>query len=334
MTMIRRAKHMGRTFKQVDRSPDGTPDRRSGWRIVSTLVLSLLAGTAFASDPLYTFGPDGNGVGRVLSRIVPPAPGVALGDGTAAFNGGLAYVASEERFYAISNDASGHSALTSFTAAAPTAMATPRALGTGFYGGLAADGDSSTLYAVASDPVGASTLYRIDPATGVTAVAALGVGYYGGLAFDSADGDLYAIGADDFGVQRRVSRIDLDAAGGPSVTTLFDLGDSSLGFQGGLAFDASMKRFVVIGNDMFAHSSLYAFSTSGATSLLDLATPVGVGFVNAGLAFAPASVPAVPEPSSVLLLAAALPLLWLGVRRRANANPATRPSHHPEGSKP
>jgi len=351
--MIRKGKSMTRPSKQAivraprDENVDTLCDdcdtskwrmstndggRRAGWRIVSVFVLNLWAGTAIAADPLYAFGPDGNGVGRVLSQVAPSAPGVALGDGTAAFNGGLTYLASDERFYAIQNDASGNSALTSFTAAAPTTLATPRMLGMGFYGGLAADSDSSTLYAVASDPVGASTLYRIDPATGATALAALGFGYYGGLAFDSADGDLYAIGADDFGVQRRVSKIDLDAAGGPSVTSLFDLGDSSLGFQGGLAFDASMQRFVVIGNDMFSRSSLYAFSTIGATSLVDLATPVGVGFVNAGLAFAPAA--AVPEPSTTLLFAAALPLLWLFVRRGAHANRTALPVNHHEGSEP
>jgi len=303
--------------------------RGIGWRIVSVFVLNLLAGTAMAADSLYTFGPDDNGVGRVLSQIAPSAPGVALGDGTAAFNGGLTYLASDQRFYAIQNDASGNSALTSFTAAAPAMLATPLALGMGFYGGLAADSDTSTFYAVASNPVGASTLYRVDPTTGATALAALGNGYYGGLAFDSADGDLYAISADDFGVQRRVSKIDLDAASGPSVTTLFDLGDSSLGFQGGLAFDASMQRFVVIGNDMFSRSSLYAFSTTEAASLVDLATPVGVGFVNAGLAFAP--VAPVPEPSSAMLFAAALPLLWLFMRRGARVNRTARPSHHHEG---
>jgi len=300
---------------------------RTGWRIVGFWVLSLLVGTAHAADSLYAFGPDGDGVGRVFTQVVPSAPGVALGDGSVAFNGGLTYLASDQRFYAIQNDAYGNSALTSFTAAAPSALSTPLALGTGFYGGLAADSGSSTLYAVASDSFGASTLYRIDTSSGAVALTALGLGFYGGLVFDSADGDLYAVGADDFGVQRRVSRIDLGAAGGPAVSTLFDLGDGSLGFQGGLAFDALAQRFVVIGNDAFAQSALYAFTTLGAASLVDLATPVGVGFVNVGLAFAPA-VAAVPEPASIVLLAGAMPLLLLFSRRAraGRVEPSRQPS--------
>jgi hypothetical protein len=308
-------------------------DVRTGWRITVMLVLSVLTGAANAADPLFAFGPNGAGVGSVLTQIDVAAPGVALGDGSVAFNGGLTYLASDQRVYAIENDAFGNSALTSFNAAAPTALAVPLALGQGFYGGLAADSSTSTLYAVASDFLGASTLYRIDTASGATSLAALGFGYYGGLAFDSADGDLYAISADDLGVQRRVSKIDLNAAGGPAVTTLFDLGDGGESFQGGLAFDAATQRFVVIGNDSLAQSSLFAFTVAGASSLVDLAMPLGVGFVNAGLTYGPAITAAVPEPAGALLLGAALPLLWLFVRR-ARSSGGRAPSVNHEGSEP
>lgn len=304
----------------------------SSRRIVVMLAMTVLAGAASASS-LYSFGPDDSGVGRVFTQLAPAGPAVPLGDGTAAFNGGLTYRASNQRFYAIENDAAGNSALTSFTAVAPTALATPLALGMGFYGGLAADTGGSMLYAIASDFLGVSSLYRIDPSTGAAVLVMLGAGYYGGLAFDSIDGNLYAISGDDVGVQRRVSKIDLHAAGGPAVSTLFDLGDGSLAFQGGLAFDAVAARFVVIGNDSLDDSALYSFTDAGASSLVDLATPLGVGFVNVGLAFAPDAV-AVPEPASALLFAAALPLLWRFVRRGAHAHRFPLPANLHKGSEP
>lgn len=287
-------------------------------RIAALVVLATWGCAASAALTLYAFGPDADGVGRVFTPVLPTAPGVALGDGGVAFNGGLGFLASTGRFYAIENDALGNSALTSFSATAPSALAAPLALGAGFYGGLAVDSGKSTLYAIASDAFGVSSLYRIDLGVGATALGVLGSGYYGGLAFNSVDGELYAISGDDFGVQRRVSRIDPDAAGGPAVTALFDLGDGSLAFQGGLVFDALAAHFVVIGNDAFADSALYSFTGAGATSLVDLAAPVGVGFINVGLTFGPdvtiEPVPT-PEPAAALLLGIALPLLGLFGRR-------------------
>ena len=292
-------------------------------RLAATCLLSSLmfaATMAHAGDTLYSVGADASGVGRILTPLQPASTGTTLGDGSIAFNGGLAYMPSAGKLYAIENDTFGQSSLTSLDPAVSlTDLATPIALGSGFLGGLAADTANATLYAIASDPFGNSTLYSVG-ATGATALGAIGSGYYGGLAYDAADDSLYAIGSDDGYVQRRLSRIDL-AGGAPTVTTLFDLGDGSTAFNGGLTFDTASASFLTIGSDSFGNSALYSFQLTGAASLFDLGS-VGVGFMNAGLAFAPAGVSTpvtpVPEPGIGWLLALGIVPMWLVTRRRAS----------------
>jgi len=99
--------------------------------IACAAVLLGLGGLphAGAAAPLYAIGSDSNGVGRVFTPILPSGAATALGDGSTAFNGGLAYLPSDGRFYAIENDALGQSALTSFLAATPSLLSTPIALG-------------------------------------------------------------------------------------------------------------------------------------------------------------------------------------------------------------
>ncbi|WP_085315812.1 hypothetical protein [Derxia lacustris] len=257
---------------------------------------------------LYAIGSDANGVGRTLSAVDPLGAGTDLGDGSLAFNG-LAFLASTGRAYTVGNDSFGNSFLTSFLPTTPSVLAPTVALGSGFYGGLAASG--SQLYAIGSSSAGASSLYSVGSG-GASLLGGLGSGFYGGLTWNA--GALYAIGGDEFGVQRRFSRIDL-AGGTPTVTTLFDLGDGSLGFQGGLAFDTASNRFVTIANDGFGASSLYGFSLAGASSLSDLGKPLGSGFVNGGLAYLAAPV---PEAPFALLFALGLPVL-LVARSRRNA---------------
>jgi len=287
---------------------------RTGLVPAALLALGLACASADASaitsQALYAIGADADGVGRALTPIDPAGTATNLGDGSLAFSG-LAFLANTGRAYTVGNDSFGNSFLTSFLPSAPATLAPTIALGSGFNGGLAAK--NSQLYAIGSDSFGASSLYSVSTTTGASALGSLGSGFYGGLTYSSSTSAFYAIGGDDAGVQRRFSRIDL-SGGTPTVTTLFDLGDGSLGFQGGLAYDAAAGRFVTIANDTFGASSLYGFSLAGATSLADLGHPLGNGFNNAGLAFLAAPVPEAPFG---LLFAFGVPVLMFFGRRAA-----------------
>jgi hypothetical protein len=202
-------------------------------------------------------------------------------------------------------------------------------LGQGFNGGLAHDPVSGSLYAIANDFLGNSTLYSVS-AGGVPApLGPVGVGFYGGLTFNADDGMLYAMAGDAFGVMRRVMAIDIGTA---AATPLFDLADGSLGFNGGLAYDDVADLFYVIGNDFLANSALFTFTLAGAgADLTALDAAFGQGFLNVGLALGPEVTPppppAVSEPPSaaLLLLAASVGLVSRrhGARRRACSQPAT-----------
>ena len=273
-------------------------------RAAALLALGLAGLPAHASlpaEPLYAFGADDYGLGNVFTRLGGSSS--AVGDGSLAFNGGLTWGGGN--FYAIGNDSLGNSWLTSFGTGAPSSISMPIALGSGFTGGLAAS--TGGLYAIGFDGVGASTLYSVG-AGGASAVGSLGAGYYSGLTWGG--GAFYAIGSDDLGIARRVTRIDL-GGGTPTATTLFDLGDGSLAFNGGLAWDAAHGRFLVIGNDGVGPSALYSFAGSGAASLANLGG-IGNGFYNAGLALAAP----VPEPGALLLALAGLPAVAFAVSRR------------------
>lgn len=290
--------------------------------VVCGLVWALLGSGAAQAGLTYSFGPDDQSIGRVFSTVAPAgATALAtLGDGSAAFNGGLVYSATAGRFFAIANDGSGASSLVAFSAAAPGSFTLNQALSVGgFTGGLALNG--STLYAVSTDGNGFSSLYSMDLTGGsLSLLGTLTGALYAGLAFDADDGRLYGIAADDFGIARSVRRIDL--TGGVSDTELFQLGDGSLAFNGGLAYDAATDLFQVIANDALADSRLMRFDLTGAASLTALGGSFGAGYLNAGLALGPdregggggGGGNTVPEPPTPALLLA-LAIAWRAARR-------------------
>jgi hypothetical protein len=293
------------------------------------LILALICGGSAPAwaGPTYSFGPDASGIGRVFASVGPgtAAPLATLGDGSVAFNGGLVYSSAASRFFAIGNDGAGNSSLVSFSAAAPGSLTLnqPLAVG-GFTGGLALNGN--TLYAVSTDVNGISSLYSMDLTGGsLNLLGALTGALYTGLAYDADDGLLYGIAGDTWGVGRSVRRINL--SGGLSDSELFQLGDGSLAFNGGLAYDDQADVFNVIANDALATSTLMSFDLTGAASLTALGGSLGTGYLNAGLAIGPAgggggggggggnTVPEPPAPALLLALAIA----WAGARRRARA---------------
>lgn len=290
------------------------------------LSLALLCGaTAPAlAGPTYALGPDGGGVGRVFASVGPgtSTPLATLGDGSMAFNGGLVYSSAASRFFAIGNDGAGGSSLVSFTAAAPGSFTLnqPLAMG-GFTGGLAIHGNS--LYAVSTDFNGTSSLYSMDLNGGsLSLLGTLRGALYAGLAFDADDGLLYGIAGDTWGVGRSVRRISL--SGGVSDSELFQLGDGSVAFNGGLAYDDQADLFHVIANDAMAASTLMSFDLTGAASLTALGGSLGAGYLNAGLAIGPAGGgggggSTVPEPAMPALLLA-VALAWAAARRATRAD--------------
>ncbi|MBV8037123.1 hypothetical protein [Roseateles sp.] len=281
------------------------------WHGRRRLAGGIVAGAAMllplpALATLVSIGPDAGFVPRSLTSLSSPVPMATLGNGSLAFNGGLVFDAASSRLFGIANDSFGNSQLYSFTVAGAALTALGSGLGQGFYGGLAQDPSTGHLYAVADDMFGGATLYAISSAGAATALGAIGNGYFGGPAW--AGDTLYAIAGDALGVQRSVYAID------PATVTaslLFSLGDGSLGFNGGLAYDDMADLFYTIGNDAFGNSALYAFTAGGAgADLAALGAPFGQGFVNAGLAIVPGSDPPQSLPESPTL---ALALLALGL---------------------
>lgn len=293
-------------------------------RLVHSLSLGLLLWIPFelcASPTLYSFGPDAWGTGRVLTAIdgasgsVIGSP-VTLGDGSTAFNGGLGYRATDQRFYAISNDSSGQASLVSFAASTPGTLTVLNAsLGSGFHGGLAVGADG--LYALGQAIDGTNLLYRMGfDGSALTQLALLDeLHLAAGLTYNSDDGMLYAIGAGASFVPNRLTRISEGGAGW-GATDLGAIGDGSVGFNGGLAYDAQADFFYALGNDSFAASQLYSFDIGGSLASLG-AGPLGYGFVNAGLTLATEPGRPLPEPATLaLLLAASLGLAASGHRAR------------------
>ncbi|MFT7772950.1 hypothetical protein [Roseateles sp.] len=280
---------------------------------VLAAVALLLPVHALAA--LVSIGPDADFVPRSLRSLSSPAPIASLGSGALAFNGGLVFDAGSSRLFGIANDSFGNSQLYSFTAAGGGLTALGSRLGQGFYGGLALDPLTGNFYGVADDMLGGATLYAISAAGTATSLGAIGSGYYGGLAW--ADGKLYAMAGDALGVQRSVYAIDIATA---SASLLFSLGDGSLGFNGGLAYDDVADLFYTIGNDSFGNSSLYAFTAGGAgADLAELGSPFGQGFINAGLAIVPAGLVQEPLSESPTLPLVVLALFIASLGRRTKS---------------
>jgi len=296
---------------------------RRGSSGVVAVALAAASWAAQASS-FYSFGPDGFGVGNVFTPLSPAGAGTTVGDGSVAFNGGLVYNGVDSAFYAIANDGLGASTLLHFSAASPATTLGAAALGTGFRGGLALDTTASVLWAISSDVSGQSTLVRMGlDGSGQTALGTLGYGFFGGLTYNADTHRLYAIAGDGLGVQRALKEIDVSGAAAV-VTDLFELGDGSSDLGGGLAYDAADDRFYALANDVMANSRLVSFGLGSAGVLSDVATGLGQGYVNAGLALVPGG-GTVPEPPvlAVLLLAAA----WAR-QRVARPRSATVPSPH------
>lgn len=259
--------------------------------------------------------------------------------------------------YAISGDSNGvPRQVSSFSPSGPATPLFELSDGSlGFTGGLAYSSAAGRFYTIASDGLGASSLYSFDLAGTLTSEFALGDGFLGGLAWNSDDGYLYAAQNDSNGFS---SIYRLDAAGQTS-TYLFTmrqgltggltygtadgdlyglvndpLGNSTLmqitiatgafaaahpplgtGFLGGVAFDPATAGFYAINIDNFGSSTLNGIVTGAAGSV----TPgpvLGDGYVAAGLTYGPESPGStVPEPSTWLLSAAGLGLVFWKRRR-------------------
>jgi hypothetical protein len=309
------------------------------------LFVNLLAWTAavifpFAAyaDALFAIGPDGVFTPRVLNQLptaapVSAAPLASLGDGSIGFNGGLAYSTGNALLYSVGNDFLGNSTLYSFTTLGGSF--TPIApLGIGFNGGLAYDTVSGNFYSIANDVLAASTLYEVNSGGVATPLGSgpIGFGFYGGLTYNADDGLLYAIAGDASGVMRSVVAIDISAA--TPASYLFDLGDGSLGFNGGLAYDDAANLFYVVGNDFMANSTLFSFTLAGGGSdLAAIGASFGQGFLNVGLALAPEVTPPTVSEPPTLALVALIALLGLArSRSRIRRNAALRSSSGPRPS--
>jgi hypothetical protein len=268
-------------------------------------VLIWIAAVSLQAGPLlYSIGPDNNGVPRNFSSISNTVNSLFnLGDGSAGFNGGLTYDSADSSFYAIANDGAGNSTLNAFTLGGAGTLSQVLSLGSGFTSGLTYDPADGKFYAILHDGAsGHSFLDRISvQGLSVTSILDLGLGFdglfAGGLTFDTQNGLLYVLSVDNNGVSRVFSSIN---TGNNTVTALFSLGDGSVAFNGGLVFNPCNGLFYAISNDDQGNSTLNSFNLGGgALSLLAL----GQGFNNVGLTLVQS---AVPEPSSVILVAASL----------------------------
>lgn len=297
-------------------------------RILSVVALSVICGSPQAAV-LYTIGPDNPDalfpVARELTALSTSgasAPVATLPDGSVAYNGGLAFRAGSggnpDLLYAVGNNSAFASTLYSFgtNGSGVTSVAS---LGFGFNGGLAYHSGNDALYAISSDPFGVSTLFSVGLSGGpptVVSLGALGVGFMGGLTYNPDDGKLYAISYDQAtGTQRLFTAITLGGVN-PVVDLLFPLGDGSLSFNGGLAYDTDSDLFYSIGNDANAMSTLNSFSLLGVGVVNPVGPDFGRGFINAGLAFSSGIfVAPVSEPGIAMLSLAGLLALVLSGRR-------------------
>jgi hypothetical protein len=300
--------------------------------LIASALLGL--GGAAHATALYTVGPDTVFTPRTLTALTTagvPTAITDLGDGSVGFNGGLAYRPGDDRLYAagtafplgvpqsnlhrLSTTGSDFTSVLDLTAIAGTTVA--------FTGGLAYRSGDDAFYLIANDSFGASSLFR--HAAGGSTLESLGdLGIFGsaGLTYNADDDKLYVVASDSFGVPRSLSSITLGVT--PAVAFVFDLGDGSSAFNGGLAYDDANNLFYVIANDSFANSSLDTFTLAGAGTLATLAANFGPGFLNASLTLGPAA--PIPEPGSIGLLVMGLLGLAATLRRRSGASSSNGPA--------
>lgn len=304
-----------------------------GMLLLATLTVPGIAGGV----ALYTIGADDPGSLFPVPRALTPlstagtvGAGTNLGDGSIGFNGGLAFrpgaTPVDDLLFTVGNDSSLASSL--YSVGTDGAGLTPvLGLGSGFTGGLAWHGAEQAFYTIASDLFGASALYRIPTAGGISGVdfvGDLGFGFIGGLTFNEDNGKLYAISTDLLGVPRVLSAITL----GPtlSVDTVFTFAGSGFAVNGGLAYEASSDLFYAIRNDSGFNSTLGTFTLASAGAF-DVIGGLGFGFGNRGLTLGPdVVITPVAEPSTLSMMITMLVLLLLATadRARRTARPATR----------
>ncbi len=252
--------------------------------------------------------------------------------------------------YAISGDSNGvPRQVSSFDPAGPASPLFTLSDGSlGFTGGLAYSSSAGRFYTIASDGLGASSLFSFDLTGALTTEFALGDGFFGGLAWNPSDGYLYAVQNDSNGYS---SIYRLDPAGHTS-TFLFTvregltggltyssadgdlyglvndfMGNSTLmritiatgafaatspplgtGFLGGVAFNQATNGFYAINIDNFGSSTLNEI-LPGAPGSVTAGPILGDGYAAAGLTYGPDGPNStVPEPATWLLCAAGLGL--------------------------
>lgn len=156
---------------------------------------------------------------------------------------------------------------------APGSVTTIATLGNGslgFNGGLTV-GAGGTLYAIANDSLGASSLYQVQTNGATTLVGSaggLGSGFLGGLAWDSANSTLYGAVLDTLGN----TTLDSISASGVATSTGLALGT---GYTG-LTFDSANGLFYGISLDSSADATLFSFALGGpVTSVGALGTDFG-----------------------------------------------------------
>lgn len=251
-----------------------------------TFALFALSALPLAASPahtFYAFGGDSFGYPRdftAISKTGTSSSEFLLGDGSLFFNGGLAYRESDSTFFAIANGWLGGT-FVQFDQNGTSSLTPIATLNAGYSGGLAYDATSGLFYTIQNDNNGNSTLYTLDASGNLTNPLPLGFGFYGGLTFNPDDGLLYAMGGFPYGVQNSLYSFSPTAFAGAN--QLFTLGNGSVNFGGGLAWDTTSQSFYVIGSDFTAASTLFSFNLSGPASLTPAGSPFGYGFFNAGL---------------------------------------------------
>jgi hypothetical protein len=247
------------------------------------LLLSISPANAnviFASisgDPTNGFVPDQfSSVDKDQQTVTTVA---TLGDGSLAFNGGLAY-GSGGTLFAIANDFTGAGSLYTIQPDGTLALVgSAGGLGFGFLGGLTYDTQNSTLYAAVTDNLGNTTLDSISNSGTPTALGqSIGTGY-SGLAFDSANNSFYGIGNDNSG---QSTLYDFTLGNSPAAVSVLGFG------FGALTYDVADDLLFALDPVNNAGAQLYSVTPAGSESgpLFTL----GDGFVELA---APA-----PEPAS------------------------------------
>lgn len=259
------------------------------------LLLLVLATASPASTVLWSIGPNALGTPNQLTSIDVDAQSFSLvatlGSGATSYGGGL--IVQSGNFTGFESDSSANVTAVGFNQAGIVTPILP--LGQFLPGGLTLA--SGTGYFIKNDTLGDSSFTN-----GVLSFA-LGQGFTGGLAYRSTSGLFYAIQNTPSGDSVLYS---IDPGTGTVVALPIALGQ---GFLGGLVWDPTSDLFYAIGSDFGGNSSLFRFSL--ADSAPALLFGVGQGYVNAALAIDASPVSAeVPEPSTALLGAAGLLILW------------------------